>query len=649
MNKFIGIFIVFILFTTLSFAADFSPTVMTLTCSDEIEYEFDGSDLSIPFKVDGTSAAVWLVINTKGEADNIVDIRNGHLGWHYVNKIDTTVYISNRYSKDPGETSIVWDGRDIDDNPVSAGTYDYYLWAYDDKTPRQLACDFIMINQSWDSKFTYVYENDEDGLPLTKPLLMGANLWWAGWELADADVYNPDAENQPWREHGIHFKWELGSDPNDVSLLQTTLCAMYKPLREYGLAGWEDWDFSYGGPVFDPHDYSTFYHCSVDIQEQNSTMYKWTFISDGEAELDEDWFGWDELTWRDGGAKIDMWTNKPSCHTDGEYILINPHSSGQRDIEWNKLRCVSFEGDEIFNKMMHDWYLPDDPNPRAFINGRFRHMGSPGLHLWGLSGSGVCMQQLINTSRLYQDTDDDTDMVVWENRNGDYFLDAAYYPDVEPQWYCLADSKTESMTRNGMVFDKNGFAIVGTSWHGLVSFVLLTQDGTGVADCSFADDSVADDLNIKLGGQIVDYGSNFDGLYRGAAITPTMIPIGANGAVNQRTTNFIAFDSANGIITNEPGSIAVENEAQAVFAVDQNAPNPFNPTTSISFAIPADGHVTIVVYNVAGQKVDTLANDFMNAGKHSIVFDATGFSNGVYFYTVKSGDFSKTMKMTLLK
>ncbi len=114
-------------------------------------------------------------------------------------------------------------------------------------------------------------------------------------------------------------------------------------------------------------------------------------------------------------------------------------------------------------------------------------------------------------------------------------------------------------------------------------------------------------------------------------------------------TWFVAFDSVGGLITNEPGGIAVEEEAQAAFAVAQNSPNPFNPTTSISFTLPAADHVTVEIYNVSGQKVETLANNFLDAGKHSVVWDASGLSNGVYFYTVESGDFSKTMKMTLLK
>jgi len=640
MKKILIISFLALLIAQWSFAADFAPTVMTLTSPAEIEYQFDGSDLSIPFTVTGTPAALWLVINTHGQKDNIIGVRNGHLGWHYVNKIDTTVYISGKYERSTGESTIVWGGKDQDGNTVQEGIYDYYLWAYDNQTPRQLACEFIMIAHQWDSQYTYVYEVGDDGLPLAKPLLMGSNCWWSGAELID---------DQPWRDHGIHFKWELGSNPIDTASLQTTMCAMYQPLSQldWGAENYAYLDFSYGGAIFDPHDYDYFYHCCTNVKGFVDTMFKWNFVTDGEAVRDEDWLGWDNLTWDNQGEKIGMWSQKPSLLTDGEYIYINSPGLHQKETEWNKLRCVSFDGEVIFEKMMHDWYMPDDPNPHGYINASFHQMDFQGPNLLGLGAHIACLLQLIDTTRLVQDPDDETDMLVWENRNGDYFLDRAYYPNVEPQWYCLVDDKTAGMLNNNVEFDKNGFCIVGTSYFGLTSFVLLTQDGSGVSNCSFADDTVGDDVNSTLGGRIIDSGSNFDGYYMDAAITQDMEPIGTNGAVNQRNTNFVAFDSAHGIITNEP--VTVEEEIQAAFAVDQNTPNPFNPSTSIRFTIPEAGNVSIDIYNVAGQKIDTLVNDFMGAGKHSIVWDAHGFSAGIYFYTVKSGDFSRTMKMTLLK
>ena len=94
---------------------------------------------------------------------------------------------------------------------------------------------------------------------------------------------------------------------------------------------------------------------------------------------------------------------------------------------------------------------------------------------------------------------------------------------------------------------------------------------------------------------------------------------------------------------------AVKNDKPTTFTLSQNTPNPFNPSTTIVFTLPSDGQVTVDIYNVAGQKVDTLIDDFMPAGSHSAVWDAADFPAGVYFYTVTAGEFTRTMKMTLLK
>jgi hypothetical protein len=97
-------------------------------------------------------------------------------------------------------------------------------------------------------------------------------------------------------------------------------------------------------------------------------------------------------------------------------------------------------------------------------------------------------------------------------------------------------------------------------------------------------------------------------------------------------------------------SRTVVNEAPLpTFEVAQNYPNPFNPTTTISFTLFKAGKVTINIYDKTGKKVDTLVNAALNAGTHSVTWNASKFSAGIYFYTVRSGDYSKAMKMTLLK
>jgi hypothetical protein len=85
------------------------------------------------------------------------------------------------------------------------------------------------------------------------------------------------------------------------------------------------------------------------------------------------------------------------------------------------------------------------------------------------------------------------------------------------------------------------------------------------------------------------------------------------------------------------------------FSVAQNFPNPFNAKTSLSFGIPAASVVNINIYNVAGQLVESMDLGQMNAGFHSVVWDASDVASGIYFYKVNAGDNNETMKMTLLK
>jgi len=611
--------------TVMAYAADFTPLVMTITSPAQIEYQFDGATLTIPFTLANTPAAVWLVINTKGQAANIVGVRNGYLGWHYVNKTDTTIYISGRYSRTAGETSVTWDGKDENGNAAAAGSYDYYLWGYDDQTARQIASQFVQIGFNWESQFTFVIEKGEDGLPLSKPMLFASNVWW-------------QAGTGPFQHpHGTTMKWELGGDPMDINHLQTTWMPIFSAVAA-------DAGISYGGPCLNPTDYDIFYNCVVNFVQLTDTFMKWQFVTDGEAIRDENWLGWDELTMEDKGCAIGVWSQKPTVYTDGNYIYGQSPGLHQKQEEWNKLRCVSFEGDLVFDKMMHDWYMPDDNNPHDYINGAFHLMASRVPYHWFLVSHTSCLHQMINTTRLVVDPDDESDMVIFTNSNGDYWMDSADEPNIEPAWHCLADTKTSAMRRESNAIDRNGFNIIGTGYYGLISFGVSTQDGTGIGYMSFGDDTISDERGINGGVQLCDSGSSYDGLYVSGALTADS---GDWTLGSKSAAWYVASDSSHGIITNQP--VAVEDESPAAFIVEQNSPNPFNPTTSIAFMVPAESHVIVDIYNVAGQKVDALVNGMMNAGRHSVVWDATGFSNGVYFYTVKSGDFTKTMKMTLLK
>jgi len=85
------------------------------------------------------------------------------------------------------------------------------------------------------------------------------------------------------------------------------------------------------------------------------------------------------------------------------------------------------------------------------------------------------------------------------------------------------------------------------------------------------------------------------------------------------------------------------------YSLEQNFPNPFNPSTKINFSLPVEGFVTLDVYNSIGQKVATLVNETKTAGTYAVDFDASDLTSGIYFYKISSGNFSETKKMILLK
>ncbi len=85
------------------------------------------------------------------------------------------------------------------------------------------------------------------------------------------------------------------------------------------------------------------------------------------------------------------------------------------------------------------------------------------------------------------------------------------------------------------------------------------------------------------------------------------------------------------------------------YSLSQNYPNPFNPTTMIRFSLKEQGNVSLKIYNVIGQLVTTLVNEQKPAGTFEYNFDASYLSSGIYFYTIKAGDFTATRKMILMK
>ena len=96
-------------------------------------------------------------------------------------------------------------------------------------------------------------------------------------------------------------------------------------------------------------------------------------------------------------------------------------------------------------------------------------------------------------------------------------------------------------------------------------------------------------------------------------------------------------------------TIEVDMDGVKKFELSQNYPNPFNPSTTIKFNLPEAGMVKLTLFNILGQQIRTLVNEFQESGVHTINFDATELNSGMYLYKIESNGFTQTRKMTLVK
>ena len=101
-------------------------------------------------------------------------------------------------------------------------------------------------------------------------------------------------------------------------------------------------------------------------------------------------------------------------------------------------------------------------------------------------------------------------------------------------------------------------------------------------------------------------------------------------------------------------SIIDKGQLPVAFSLQQNHPNPFNPTTTLRYDLPKDAQINITIYDKMGRQINTLVNSQQNAGFKSVRWNATNdngspVSTGLYLYTIQAGGFRQTKKMVLLK
>ena len=310
---------------------------------------------------------------------------------------------------------------------------------------------------------------------------------------------------------------------------------------------------------------------------------------------------------------------------------------------------------------------------RAIVSGGFEALSSTylfsHLHIAGVTVSGDVAVTLNAT--VSNDTSG-----VYEISNNTYTLTEAQLDSMYAQGiYVNVHSETEGSgeLRGQLLFGDNLFpsqsmlltpadeALISvsgdassnfeTTWATSVDANLdnLTYTWQAATDSAFTNifinANVGADLNYQISFGDLDTVLVDLGVESGASATIYHRVITSDGSNESSSDSRSATMERGTLTSNDDGGIDTPNK----FGLSQNYPNPFNPSTQISFSLDEAAPTQLIVYNMLGQKVATLVNQRLNAGSHTINFEASNLSSGIYIYRLQSASQSITKRMTLIK
>ncbi|MCH8012468.1 MAG: T9SS type A sorting domain-containing protein [Candidatus Marinimicrobia bacterium] len=356
-----------------------------------------------------------------------------------------------------------------------------------------------------------------------------------------------------------------------------------------------------------------------------------------------------------GGANDD-WSNSVQQTDDGGYIIgggTGSFGAGERDVYLIK---IDTNGDTLWTKTFGGTSSERGHSVQQTDDGGYIITGY--THSFGAGGSDV---YLVKT-----DTNGDT---LWTKTFGGTSLDEGHsVQQTDDGGYIITGSTSSFGAGNSDVYlvktDTNGDTLWTKTYGGtsadVGNSVKQTDDG-GYIIAGLSGSFGAGDADVYL----VKTDTNGDTLWTktfggsggwdegnsvqqtedgGYIITGRISSFGAGNA----DVYLIKTDSLG-----NAGEVGIEEEHTSHypirFWIAQNYPNPFNPTTTIEFSLPTSGLVTLTVYDVMARNVETILNQHMDAGIHSVQWNANKVPSGIYFVKMVSENFSQTRKMVLLK
>lgn len=254
-------------------------------------------------------------------------------------------------------------------------------------------------------------------------------------------------------------------------------------------------------------------------------------------------------------------------------------------------------------------------------------------------------------------------LVTFTGSDGSYAFEntapGAYYilfvaPGYVPEFYdnAMMWENATAVQANGNVTGINAVLspVVSNTNPGIVTGTIKDLTGSPLSEVYVA---VLDQSNQVIGYSL----TNAQGVYSISGLTAGMYTLQASKVEYNSYSGQMQFDPGNGLtntmnVTLSPALTSageLPEEVPGTFIVHANYPNPFNPSTTIRFSLPAAGQVDIVIYNSLGTVVADLGSADFHAGDNSVKFEAGNLPSGIYFYRISNGNKQFTGKMMLLK
>jgi flagellar hook assembly protein FlgD len=592
------------------------PSVLRLS-TDEVKYQFDGSQVKIPFTIssagnDVPDAIVWLAVYTKdANPQYLDDDGNPIMGAGGINGavkraagIDTLIFMSEGQTFPQGDNIFLWDGTDWTGNPVGEGTYTFYLFAF---------------NVSLDPTVV--------GIHSQQPLWTNCDINWAD----DPPTLWGIENYKGWMVRSVYGVDILADREAFESYDLSWTCAEATPGNGT--------QFFFYGSKLDPVDPTIIFLLRADPWGDNDKMGMWRTIFDGESILPDE-------TWQDAGF-LDM---QPWVNVGGTGLALK-HAEWHPWLEDDGLIWVMrygldddpdqtiakgydrATGDLVTFVDMTSYYLQVINDVLRVRTGLALDLDEDGVYTVG-SWAKHDNPDAVAPSHWTYDGD-----MLWVNQNGDGFLDRVTDELAEVTGLPVAIPYVANVS----VGKYNMSYFTGMDMDYLAA--VAGPDGSGLFEIpsTKAARSLYGDGWHQWTGEETPY----DGWYVGVQ----------NGSYCVQWP----YDVQSATIS--PGVPEYVQEVETVkkpsrFALESNYPNPFNASTTIRFAIPEGVNgvrATLKVHNMAGQEIATLAHEILDAGTFEATWDgrdAQGnvVSSGTYFYTLTVGDqFTETQKMTLLK